>query len=94
MQEACGQLQLLPSLRPPPSRCPCFVSVSHCYTLVLQEPMRSQDPVLKKNNNNSNSRLNCKTTMFLVPSVLRTLILTEKFLSTLQMKKMMLREVK
>lgn len=32
--------------------------------------------------------------MFLVPSVLHTLILTEKFLSTLQMKKLTLREVK
>lgn len=52
--------------------------------------MEWQDPVLIKDDNNNDYHLNYKATVYLLPSVLHILILTEKvFLSsTLQMKKL------
>lgn len=95
MQGAWGT-QTAAWLRPPLLRCLHDVSVSDCYFLVLQEPMEWQGPVLIKDHHNDDYCWNDKAVGYLVPSVLCTLILTEKVLSssTLQMKKLKLRGLK
>lgn len=86
------QLRLLPRLRLPPSTwLPCVsVITPGCYFLVLQVFMEYKDPILKKDNSNNDYCLNYKSTLYLGSSVLHTLILPEKVLSSssLQMKKL------
>ena len=78
-------------MRPPPSQCLHCVPmvISDCSFQVPQVPYGVARSCSDKDDDNNDYHLNYKATVYLVPSVLHILILTDKVLplSTLQMKK-------